>query len=73
MRFRPDEPGVDESDGAVGTGLRRRALADALDAAEAQREELLGLWRGAGPVLGRLEVALAGSAPEDGELVNLIY
>ena len=51
---------------------RGRALPDALDAAQAEGEELFRLRGGAGPVFGRLQVALAGRAPEDGELVVLV-
>ena len=68
VRLGPDEPGVDEADAAVAAARGRRALADALDAAQAEREELLGLRGRARPVLRRLKVALAGRAPEDREL-----
>ena len=44
------------------------ALADALDAPEAEGEELLGFRGCSGPVLRGLEVALAGCAPEEREL-----
>lgn len=72
VRLRPDEARVDQPNGAVAAAGRRRPLADALDAAEAEGEELLRLGRGAGPVLRRLEVALAGRAPEDRELKCLM-
>ena len=68
VRFRPDEAGVDQPDGAVAAAGRGRPFTDALDAAEAESEELFGFRGGAGPVFRRLEVALAGGAPEDGEL-----
>ena len=64
----PDEPGVDEADAAVAAAGRGRAFADPFHAAEAEGEELLGLWGRSGPVLRGLEVALAGGAPEDREL-----
>lgn len=68
VRLGPDEPGVDEADAAVAAARRGRPFPDALDAAQAEREELLRLRGRARPVLGRLEVALAGRAPEDREL-----
>ena len=73
VRLGPDEARVDEAHAAVAAARRRRPLANALDAAEAEREELLRLGVGSGPVLRGLEVALAGCAPEERELRVFVW